>query len=340
MSDATTPASPTAPTPVGINAWIKKTAAGGPVATQSSGTPMMVDLDLLDTNPEQPRQAVDAEWIAELAASIRMQGQIQSITVSRQPSGRYFVIAGHCRTDAFRLLRDSATDDTERARWSRIAAMDRGPATVDQLGELALTENLLRENLRPMDTAQALAKLRDRHSLSTEDLAERLGMDLTKTKRYLQLAGAPLVLSQALAKGLMVEVGDSNDDKTDTGKPRREHRNLELHHALLLMRAHAFWTRTKPKKAADLIRALIERVLVEGWTHRRLKDHVDALCHEGKASETGDGGAPASTRPKTSQLYQNNDEKLVVNRTRLAEAAPEERASLRDLLQELITSLG
>lgn len=321
----------------GINTWLNKKIAGGGVGQGPTGQPLEVELDLLDPNPKQPRQAMDDAALAELVDSIRLYGLIQPISVTRQSSGRYIILAGHRRTEAMRRLRDAAPE-AEKARWSRIAATDRGPTAVDQLAELALTENLLRDDLRPLETAEALADLRSSREFSTEQLAEHLGLELTKTKRLLQLAGAPPAVRDALGKGLMVELGD---ETTTGGKPKREHRHLELSHALLVLRAHAHWQRAKPKKAVDLTRALCERVLLEGWPLRRLKSHVDGLLSGGPETKPAEEGAEAAaSTPTRRALFSTDEHRLVVHRTRLATADESEKAALRQSLNELLAELG
>jgi len=328
----------------GINSWLKKkTAAGSLVAAAGVGQPLEVDLDLLDPNPKQPRREWDPDALAELVDSVRMYGIIQPISVTRQASGRYIILAGERRSRAFRQLRDNASTPEEKARWSKIPASDRGATANDQLAELALTENLLRDDLRPMETAEALADLKENRQLTTEQVAESLGLELTKTKRLLQLASAPPAVRLALGKGLMVEVSDG--DGEPGAKPRREHRTLELSHALLVLRAHSHWSRTKPKKAVDLTRALVERVLVELWPHRRLKEYVDNLIEgkpsatEGAASEAGQGEAPATTNQKSSAPFQTDEKRLLVYRSRLSEASAEDKAALKGLLSELMKQL-
>lgn len=326
--------------PGGINTWLNKKIATGAAQAQTAGQPLEVELDQLDPNPKQPRQVMDEAALSELMDSLRLYGLLQPISVTRQASGRFIILAGHRRTEAMRRLRDAAPP-AEKAKWSKIAATDRGPTAADQLAELALTENLLRDDLRPMETAEALADLRASREYTTEQVAEHLGLELTKTKRLLQLAGAPPAVREALGKGLMIEV---SDETTSSGKPKREHRHLELSHALLVLRAHGHWQRTKPKKAAELARALCERVLTEGWPLRRLKDHVDSIMEgkpsatENAASEAGQGDAPATTQ-KSSAPFQTDDKRLVVFRSRLSEASAEDKAALKGLLSELLKQL-
>lgn len=324
----------------GINHWLKKGVAGA--ASQTPGTPLEVDIDLLDANPDQPRQEMDEEELQDLQESVRQYGLIQPITVTRQPGGRFTIIAGHRRTTVVRRLRDSAPDDATRKRWSTIQATDRGPTATESLAELAITENVQRSDLRPMETAEAIAKLQQTKSLTTEALAQKLNFDLTKTKRYLQLAGAPPAIREALGRGLMVEL---DDGPTPSGKPKREHRRLEMGHALLVLKVYGHYSRTKPKKAAELTRTLAERVLAEGWPHRKLKDHVDQLL-EGRSPQTpepaqdgaGEGTSPAAA-PSAPSLFQDDPKRLVIHRARLADATPDQRASLRAVLADLLAQL-
>ena len=122
------------------------------------------------------------------------------------------------------------------------------------------------------------------------------------------------------------------------GKPRKEHRRLEFNHALLVLRAHGHWQRTKPKKAAELTRALAERVLTEGWPVRKLKDHVTALAEkqEGSGASTPEveEGAPTKTA-----LFQADEMKVLIRRSLISDSAPEERKALALLLQQLLNEL-
>lgn len=322
----------------GINTWLSKKISHGGVGQGAAGQPLEVDLDLLDPNPKQPRHLMDDDALTELVDSIRLYGIIQPIAVTRHSNGRFIILAGHRRVEAMRRLRDAAKPE-ERARWAKIPATDRGPTASDQLAELALTENLLRDDLRPMETADALSDLKSSRSMSTEQLAEHLGLELTKTKRLLQLAAAPPSVKDALGKGLMVE---ASDETTPGGKPRREHRHLELSHALLVLRAYTHWSRAKPKKAADLARALTGRVLTEGWPLRRLKDHVDALTSaetKPRSEPQAPGNEPSLTAGMHGGLFTDDDHRLVVHKSRITEASMDERKALRETLLALLGAI-
>lgn len=319
----------------GINAWIGKRSEQASSPPAGQGVSLMVDIDLIDDNPKQPRREYDEVALKELMESLRLYGQMQPVTTTRQPNGRHICIAGHRRVMAHRRLRDAATEEAERARWSKVATVDRGPTATELLGELALTENLLRDDLRPMETAEAIADLKESKGLETaEEVAKALGLELTKTKRYLQLAKAPPAIRQALASGLMVEI---DGETGSNGKPKREHRTLELALALIVLKAYAHWNRIKPKKAAELTRSLVDEVLRDNWTQRKLQAHVERL--------TGKGDEPATeqiseTAPVAKPLFVSDDKRLVVNRLRLESADATEKAALKDALKAVLAALN
>lgn len=130
-------------------------------------------------NPLQPRMVFDATRLQELANSIEANGVIQPILV-RQHAGKYELIAGE-----------------RRLRAAKLAGLNEIPAIVqdfadDKLLEVALIENIQREDLNPIETAQALDRLSREMSLSHEDIANRTGKDrstITNLIRLLRLPG-------------------------------------------------------------------------------------------------------------------------------------------------------
>jgi ParB family transcriptional regulator, chromosome partitioning protein len=144
-----------------------------------------IPLDQLRPNEEQPRETFDAEKLDELAQSIQANGLIQPITVRREANGMYTIIAGERRWRAARL-----------AGLKEIPALVR---TVEQNGvlELALIENLQREDLNPVETAAAFQRLVSEHGLSHEEIAERTGKDRSTITNFLRLLKlSPLVLNE------------------------------------------------------------------------------------------------------------------------------------------------
>jgi ParB family transcriptional regulator, chromosome partitioning protein len=144
-----------------------------------------IPLDQLRPNAEQPRESFDAEKLDELARSIQANGLIQPITVRREPNGMYTIIAGE-----------------RRWRAARLAGLKEIPALVrsvehNKVLELALIENLQREDLNPVETAAAFQRLVSEHGLSHEEIAERTGKDRSTITNFLRLLKlSPLVLNE------------------------------------------------------------------------------------------------------------------------------------------------
>src|SRR5207248_628441 len=123
-----------------------------------------IPVDQIDVNPNQPRKLFDSKALNELAASIQTSGVIQPIVVRRHGDS-YQLIAGERRWRAAR-----------QAGLTRIPAVVRD-ATDAQSLEIALVENLLREDLNPMEEAEAYQKLLAQFGWTQEELARRVGLD-------------------------------------------------------------------------------------------------------------------------------------------------------------------
>lgn len=131
-------------------------------------------------NPRQPRTRFTDEELAELADSIREHGVIQPLIVSEQPDGTYTLIAGE-----------------RRLRASQIAGLSSVPVVTRQaddqeLLELALIENIQREDLSPLEAAEAYKSLEENFSLTHEEISKRVGKNrssVTNTMRLLKLPG-------------------------------------------------------------------------------------------------------------------------------------------------------
>jgi ParB family chromosome partitioning protein len=144
-----------------------------------------IPLDQLRPNEEQPRETFDAEKLDELAQSIQANGLIQPITVRREANGMFTIIAGERRWRAARL-----------AGLKEIPALIRS-VEQNRVLELALIENLQREDLNPVETAAAFQRLVSEHGLSHEEIAERTGKDRSTITNFLRLLKlSPLVLNE------------------------------------------------------------------------------------------------------------------------------------------------
>jgi ParB family chromosome partitioning protein len=141
-----------------------------------------VDIDLIVPNPDQPRSMFDADALHNLADSIREHGVLQPVVVSEVESGTgittFQLIAGERRLQAARM-----------AGVARMPVVIREAAGAELL-EIALVENLLREDLNPIEEAQAFRRLNDEFGLKQEHIAKRIGRSrgtITNTLRLLQL---------------------------------------------------------------------------------------------------------------------------------------------------------
>src|SRR6266850_1517724 len=133
-----------------------------------------VGIDQVEPNPNQPRKSFESSSLEELTASIRASGVIQPIIV-REVGDGYQLIAGERR---WRAARQAGLD--------RIPAIVR-EATDAQSIELALVENLLREDLNPIEEAEAYQKLLSQFGWTQEELAQRIGRDRSSIANSLRL---------------------------------------------------------------------------------------------------------------------------------------------------------
>jgi ParB family transcriptional regulator, chromosome partitioning protein len=149
-----------------------------------------VPIEQIDPNPFQPRRAIPEAALKELAGSIRSSGIVQPVLV-RPVEGRFQLVAGERRWRAARL-----------AELSTIPALVRDLADREAL-ELALTENLLREDLNPLEVARAYESLQEKYGLRHEEIAERLGVNRTTVTNTLRLLRLPREVQDLLINGLI-----------------------------------------------------------------------------------------------------------------------------------------
>src|SRR5918998_3349153 len=138
-----------------------------------------IDIDLIEPNSLQPRTNFDNEQLENLAQSIRANGIIQPLLVRRLGEGRYQLIAGERRWRA-----------AQRAGLERVPAIIRDIPD-DKILELALIENIQRQELNPIEEAQAYKRLIETLGLTQEMVAQRVGRDRTFITNYLRLLRLP-----------------------------------------------------------------------------------------------------------------------------------------------------
>jgi ParB family chromosome partitioning protein len=152
-----------------------------------------VDIDLLAPSDQQPRLVLDDAKLEELAQSIRVNGNIQPILV-RRTGAAYRIIAGERRWRA-----------AQRAGLLKMPVIVRDvpEGSERQLLELALVENLQRENLNPVDEALAYQRLADEYGLTQDQIAAAVGKDRTSVANYLRLLRLPQEVRGDLASGVL-----------------------------------------------------------------------------------------------------------------------------------------
>ncbi|MBR6441852.1 MAG: ParB/RepB/Spo0J family partition protein [Bacteroidales bacterium] len=151
----------------------------------------MVAVKDIETNPFQPRKEFDTAALEELAQSIREQGVITPVTVRKMPDGKYQLIAGERRFRA-----------SQMAGLKEIPAYIR-VATDGQMMEMALVENIQRENLNAMEIAFSYNALIEECRLTHEQLSQRVGKDRTTITNYLRLLNLPAETQLALSSNLI-----------------------------------------------------------------------------------------------------------------------------------------
>ncbi len=148
-----------------------------------------ISVDEVEANPKQPRRDFDEQSLQELSDSIKMHDIIQPITVSRLPSGKYRLISGE-----------------RRLRAARMAGIKDIPAYVrqandSQLLELALLENLQREDLNAMEISLSLKRMMEELDFTQEQVAERMGKDRSTVANFIRLLKLPPDIQLAVRSG-------------------------------------------------------------------------------------------------------------------------------------------
>ena len=168
---------------------------GGKMPSASSGAGGVQELavELIKPNPRQPRLKFQEEELAELAASIREHGVIQPLIVLPNGDGTFILIAGERRWQA-----------AKKAGLPTVPVITR-QANNQELLEIALIENLQREDLNAMEEAEAYRQLVEDFGLSHEAVAKRVGKSRVSITNTLRLLGLAEVVKQALVDGRITE---------------------------------------------------------------------------------------------------------------------------------------
>ena len=230
----------------------------------------------IEPDPGQPRKTFDDETLAELSASVAEHGLLQPIAVRPKPSGGYLIVAGE-----------------RRWRASRMAGLTEVPVIVkdvtdEQAMELALVENLQREDLDPVEEAAGIRELMTRCDLTQEQAARKLGKSRSALANSLRLLSLPETVLELLKSGF-ITIGHA---KVVLGLPapelQEEAAQMIADNQLNVRQAEALCKKlAKPAKepvAAPLPSAL--PVEVEESLKQALGNEVRVAYHDGKGKLT------------------------------------------------------
>jgi len=236
------------------------------VQTEGSGSINEVPLRMIVANPDQPRRSFDEDALAELAASIQQHGVISPITLRKNEDGTYMIIAGERR---FRAAKD--------AGLTTIPAYIR-TAKDEQVHEMALIENIQREDLDAIEIALAYQRLMEDYHLTQAEVAEKVGKKRATVANYLRLIHLPAEVQLGIKE-----------------------RKIDMGHARALLAC----------STAEQQLSLYDRILREGLSVRK----VEELSQTHPERESSKGHAPKSEEIKRleAQLAQHLGMKVAIS---------------------------
>ena len=237
------------------------------VKTEGSSSINEIELSKISVNPNQPRREFDETALEELADSIREIGIIQPITLRKVSDDEYQIIAGE-----------------RRYRASQKAGLDTIPAYIrtaddENVMEMALIENIQREDLNSVEIALAYQHLIEQYDLTQERLSERVGKKRTTIANYLRLLKLPAPIQMAL-QNKQIDMGHARALIT-LGDPKLQ---VKIFEEIL---EHGYSVR----KVEEIVKSLSEGEAVKSGTKKitpkraklpeefnMLKQHLSALC--------------------------------------------------------------
>lgn len=237
----------------GLESLLGGAAAKGPGPTAEAGPRAGGELPIQDVrpNPNQPRKVFDSAQLEELRDSIERHGVLQPICVRRREQG-YEIVAGERRWRAARL-----------AGHKTIPAVVLEDVQDDRMLELALVENLQRQDLDPLEKARGFREMQERLRLTQDEVAERVGLKRSTVANHLRLLDLPSEVQEAVVSGV-----------------------ITMGHARALLGAGD----------AQAVKRMLARTVREDLSVRQIERLVRELRIP--APGTGDsGGAPKPSRP-------------------------------------------
>ena len=249
----------------GLDALLTKSSGDNPSADApvvvSERTPAgehrLVPVDQIHRSPYQPRRTFDQAALAELAESISRQGLLQPIVLRERAAGGFELIAGE-----------------RRWRAAQLAELDALPALIrdvsdEQASALALIENIQREDLKPLEEAQALVRLREEFSLTHEEVAEAVGKSRTAVTNLMRLLNLSSKARMLLESGA-IEAGHARallalpESLQDQAAHEVASKKLSVRQTeALVKKLSASSTAAKPGAVKDADTRVLERELSE-----------------------------------------------------------------------------
>ena len=225
------------------------------VKTEGSSSINEIELSRIYPNPDQPRREFDPDGLAELASSIRELGIIQPISLRQTSDGSYQIIAGE-----------------RRFRAATMAGLKSVPAYVrtaedETMMEMALIENIQREDLNSIEIALTFQKLIEQYNLTQDRLSERIGKKRTTIANYLRLLKLPAEIQMGL-----------------------KNRRIDMGHARALLGIDDPATQLK----------IYEQIQEQGYSVRKVEELVKTLS-EGESAESG--AVPSKTKKIVREEY-------------------------------------
>lgn len=229
-----------------------------------------VPIEAIEPNPHQPRRVFQNEKLSELAQSIRANGIIQPIVV-RRVGDKFQLVAGE-----------------RRWRASKLAGLTHIPIVIqdipdDRLLEITLIENIQREDLNPIETAQAFSRMASELSLNAEQIGQRTGKDRTTITNLIRLLGLPADLQQLIGE-----------------------RRLSAGHARCLLGL----------PTPDLQREVAEKAVAQGWSVRQMERTTQKMMEGRKAKHVEE----VDTDPNVKAAIQEM-ERILGTKVRIVEKA-------------------
>jgi ParB family chromosome partitioning protein len=218
-----------------------------------------VDIDTIRPNPLQPRTVFDAEALRELAASIRENGLIQPLVVRLAGDGAHELIAGERRFLA-----------AKQAGLTRVPVVVRQASRREML-EVALIENLQREDLNPLEEAEAYHRLATEFGLTQEEIANRVGKSRTAVTNALRLLSLEDAFRDLVSQGILSAGHARALLAVPSGEARQRLARDIVEHGLSVREAEARVNGTGPKAIKPTAKRRSHPAL-EAW-EGRLRDH-------------------------------------------------------------------